>query len=105
VTHAGQEIATWRNTFPVGQYEYAAKHISGGSAEFQLLVFENGRLVGDPQSGTIDNQNNWASFNFDATGTEAKTKTKVTKTSRIPMPVTSNVSAPTIRSQNLGVRR
>ena len=64
----GQEIAAWQSRFPLGNYRYQVRHVSGAEAEFQVVVVRDGQVVGKPVAGSVTNG---ARQNFDVNVTNA----------------------------------
>ena len=68
----GQEIAAWQSRFPLGNYRYQVRHVSGDPAEFQVVVVRDGQLVGQPVSGSVAGGGR-QNFNLDVRGTNNST--------------------------------
>jgi hypothetical protein len=51
----GQELATFQSRFPLGNYRYQVRHVSGDEAEFQVVVVRDGQVVGRPVAGSVTN--------------------------------------------------
>lgn len=64
----GQEIAAWQSRFPLGDYRYQVRHVSGSEAEFQVVVVRDGQVVGQPVSGSVSGGGR-QNFNVNVTGT------------------------------------
>ena len=80
---SGQELARWNSQFPLGNYRYQVRHVSGAEAEFQVVVVRDGQLVGQPVTGSVASGNRREfGINIAGTSTSTSSATKQAKKDR-----------------------
>jgi hypothetical protein len=77
----GQEIAAWQSQFPLGDYRYQIRHVSGSEAEFQVVVVRDGQVVGRPVSGSVSGGGR-ENFDVSITGTNTTTSAALKRAKR-----------------------